>query len=140
MTPQAPRVADDEWWDFRLVAVRRRDRGAAPPLPPASDRRWAGAFAVDVVLHLTIGIVVALRWGLPFLITAIAVFTVVSFVHRVLLQRWWGTTIAGALFGVLRVDKRTGVKATLGGLLKAWLVTGYIAVITVVIPLLGLFP
>src|SRR5436305_2850987 len=129
MTTQTPRVADDEWWDFRLVAVRRRDRRAAPPLPPVSDRRWAGAFAVDVLLHLTIAIVVTLRWGLPFLITAIAVFTVVSFVHRVLLQGWWGTTTGGALFGVRRVDERTGVKATLGGLLKAWLVTGYGAVI-----------
>lgn len=42
-----------------------------------------------------------------------------------------------AFFGLRCVDRRTGVKATFGGLLKVWLVAGYLVVLSGVIPVLG---
>ncbi len=129
--------ADEDWTDTLPEPVRRRDLRAAPPFPVPPGWQWGWAFLVDFGLHLAIAIAVAVRLDLPFPVTAVAVFTTVSFVHRVLLQWWWGATLGRALFGLTCVDKRTGGKATLGGLVKAWLLAGYLVVLTVVIPLLG---
>lgn len=52
----------------------------------------------------------------------------VSFVHRVLLQWWWGATLGRALFAQRCVVTATGAKPSLGALLKTWLVLGFFAV------------
>jgi hypothetical protein len=84
-------------------------------------------------LHLAIAILVAVRVDLAFPVTV----TAVSFVHRVPPQWWWGATIGRAFFGLRCVDKRTGAKATFGGLPEVWLVAGYPVVLSVVIPVLA---
>ncbi len=135
--------ADRDWTDTLPEPVRRRDLrepGAAPPYPKVPFWQWGGACTVDILLHLAIALVVALRVDLPFAVTAITVYTVVSFGHRCLLQWWWGGTIGRVLFGLRCVVTATGAKATFGGLLKFWLLAGYILVLTVVIPVLAAIP
>ncbi|WIX90343.1 hypothetical protein [Amycolatopsis sp. DG1A-15b] len=117
-----------------LEVVRRRDLGVAA--------RWQGicALVADLALHLTVALLVASRLDLPFLFTAVAAYSVVSFVHRVPLQSWWGTTTGRALFGLRCVVEATGGKATLGMLLKEWLLTSCWFVIVAVLPVVDAIP
>ncbi len=117
-----------------LVVVRRRDLG--------ETARWQGicALVADLALHLTVALLVASRLGFPFLLTAVAAYSVVSFVHRVPLQWWWGATTGRALFGLRCVVEATGGQATLGMLLKEWLLTSYVLVVFAVVPLVDAIP
>ncbi|MFF1610648.1 RDD family protein [Amycolatopsis sp. NPDC058278] len=105
-----------------LEVVRRRDLGVAA--------RWQRIWAIvaDLALHLTVALLVASRLDFPFLFTAVAAYSVVSFVHRVPLQSWWGTTTGRALFGLRCVVEATGGKATLGMLLKEWLLSCWLLI------------
>lgn len=93
---------------------------------PRRLRRGIG-FVVDLALHLGVGEAVILLsehvqhlsrlagvWGLLAWILA-------SFVHRVLIQSVWGTTLGKALFGLRLVRWDDGDKPTWGQLAKAWL-------------------
>jgi RDD family protein len=117
-----------------LEVVRRRDLGEAA--------RWRRIWAlvVDLALHLTVALLVASRLDFPFLFTAVAAYSVVSFVHRVPLQWWWGATTGRALFGLRCVVEATGGKPALEMLLKEWLLTAYALVVFAVLPLVDAIP
>jgi hypothetical protein len=117
-----------------LEVVRCRDFGEAA--------RWQENWAVvaDLALHLTVALLVASRLDFPFLLTAVAAYSVVSFVHRVPLQWWWGATTGRALVGLRCVVEATGGKATLGMLLKDWLLTACWFVIVAVLPVVDAIP
>jgi hypothetical protein len=126
--------ADEDVSDLALEVVRRRDLRDA--------RQWQRSWAIvaDLALHLTVALVVASRLGFPFLITAVVVYAVVSFVHRVPLQWWWGATTGRALVGLRCVVETTGAKATFDKLLKEWLLTAYALVVFAVLPLVDAIP
>ena len=131
MTTKAHHETDHGWLDFMPWSVRRRDLrepGAKLPLPDPPGWQRGGAIVVDLAIHLTIAIVVTMKLNLPVLATLIGTYTVVSFVHRVLLQWWWGATIGRALFALRYVNTTTGAKPSFGVLLKSWLVLGWLAV------------
>ncbi len=92
---------DEGWSSISLEVVRRRDLGEAA--------RWQENWAVvaDLALYLTVAFLVASRLDFPFLLTAVAAYSVMSFVHRVPLQWWWGTTTGRALFGLRCVAEAT---------------------------------
>ncbi|MEU4250204.1 hypothetical protein AB0F15_22615 [Amycolatopsis sp. NPDC026612] len=117
-----------------LEVVRRRDFGEAA--------RWQEncALVADLALHLTVALLAASRLDFPFLFTAVAAYSVVSFVHRVPLQWWWGATTGRALVGLRCVVEATGGKATLGMLLKQWLLTSCGLVVFAVLPLVDAIP
>ncbi|MEV6904837.1 hypothetical protein [Amycolatopsis sp. NPDC051372] len=130
MTTKAQHETDHGWLDFMPWSVRRRDLrepGAKLPLPDPPAWQRGGAIVADLAIHLTIAIVVTMNLNLPVLPTLIGTYTVVSFVHRVLLQRWWGATTGRALFVLRYLITTTGAKPSFGVLLKAWLVLGYFA-------------
>jgi hypothetical protein len=46
----------------------------------------------------------------------VVAYLVVSFIHRVFLQRWWGATLGRALTGLRTIDPRTQRPPTVGRL------------------------
>jgi hypothetical protein len=108
-----------------------------PRYPSPRRLRRALGFAVDFVLHLGCGVGVFLVAGrVPALarlptVWAILAWLLVSFVHRVVIQRLTGTTLGKAIFGLCLVRGEDGLRPRFGQLLKAWLV-GIVAGVSLV--------
>ncbi|MCU1681520.1 MAG: putative rane protein [Amycolatopsis sp.] len=123
---------DGESAPFEVVR-RRAMRTGPPPYQGASALRQTPAVVLDVLVHLLAGVIVgtAAAGSLGFGPGLVVGYVVVSFVHRVLLRRWWGATIGGALFGLRWIDTGTGRKPTLGWLAAAWFIRSLATVLTV---------
>lgn len=108
---------------------------AGDPRYPSTRRlRRALAFVLDLVLHLgsAVGVFFASE-HVPSLahlptVWAIAAWIVVSFAHRVLIQRLCQTTLGKALFGLCLIRAWDGGRVTLGPLAKAWLLSIWVGI------------
>jgi hypothetical protein len=117
-----------------LEVVSRSALLAGPPYKEASTLRQAPAVVVDVLLHLLVAVIVAGSAGgesWSFFLALVAGYVVASFVHRVLLRRWWGVTIGGGLFGLRWIESGTGRRPTLARLAWVWLIGSLVTVLTV---------
>lgn len=143
--------------EFALTTVRRADvrrlaRSGPPPgwLPrwhaTEGDRRYPGtrrlrkgfAFAIDLVLHLGLGVavIVALagRLGAPVALgVGIATFLAASILDRIVLQRLCGATVGKLITGVCLIRTDTGGPPTTKSLVVAW----FVGVFVIVANLLG---
>ncbi|WP_326950491.1 RDD family protein [Amycolatopsis sp. NBC_01307] len=118
--------------ELEIVTFRALREG--PPYKEASGWRQAPAVVIDMLLHLLAGLIVAGLTGAEswsFFVTLVTAYVVASFVHRVLLRRWWGVTIGGGLFGLRWVESGTGRRPTLGWFAWAWLIGSLVTVLTV---------
>jgi len=107
---------------------------AGPPYKEASTLRQAPAVVLDMLLHLLVGLIVAASAGadpLVFFLALVAGYVVASFVHRVLLRRWWGVTVGGGLFGLRWIEAGTGRRPTLRRLAGVWLGGSLVTVLAV---------
>lgn len=117
-----------------LAVVSRRARLAGPPYEEASTWRQSPAVVVDVLLHLLVAVIVAASAGgapWSFFLALVAGYVVASFVHRVLVRRWWGVTIGGGLFGLRWIESGTGRRPTLRRFAGVWLWGSLISVLAV---------
>ncbi|MDS0138956.1 MULTISPECIES: RDD family protein [unclassified Amycolatopsis] len=123
--------APDIPWPVRRRLLR------TGPIRRASWSRRLPAVSADLALHLLVAAVAAAgvdpEGGVAFLVTAVVTYLAVSFVHRVLLQRWWGATIGRLLAGLRCADPRTGRPPTLRRLALGWLY-GLFATVVAVLP------
>ncbi|WP_344318704.1 RDD family protein [Actinocatenispora thailandica] len=102
--------------------------GAArdPRYPSPRELRKVLSFALDLVLHLAIGVGVAaalLRAGQPVVVGAaagLAGFVVASAVHRIVVQRLTSATLGKAVTGLRIIRDDTGGPATTGLLIMQW--------------------
>ncbi|MDT7800136.1 MAG: hypothetical protein QOI78_3569 [Actinomycetota bacterium] len=118
--------------DVEIVTFRALREG--PPYKEASGWRQAPGVAFDVLLHLMIGLIVAGSAGLEswaFFAVLVAAYVVTSFVHRVLLRRWWGVTLGGGMAQVRWVEAETGRTPTLRRLAVVWLWASLFSVLAV---------
>jgi hypothetical protein len=119
---------------LEVVTFRALQEG--PPYKEASAWRQAPGVAFDVLLHLMIGLTVAGSAGLEswaFFAVLVAAYVVTSFVHRVLLRRWWGVTLGGGMAQVCWVEAETGRRPTLRRLAGVWLWGSLISLLTVLL-------
>jgi hypothetical protein len=100
---------------------------AGDPRYPSSRRfRQAAGFAIDFALHLGSGVGVFFLAGrVPALshlptVWAVLAWLLVSFLHRVVIQRLTGTTLGKAIFGLCLVRPEDGERPRFGELVKAW--------------------
>ncbi|MEA5363257.1 hypothetical protein VA596_27250 [Amycolatopsis sp., V23-08] len=116
---------------LEIVTFRALREG--PPYREASGWRQAPAVVIDMLLHLMIGLIVAGLSGAEswsFFVTLVTTYVVASFVHRVLLRRWWGVTLGGGIAQVRWVEIETGLTPTLGQLAVLWLFASLFSVLT----------
>ncbi|MFJ1758944.1 hypothetical protein ACIOD2_01425 [Amycolatopsis sp. NPDC088138] len=117
--------------ELEIVTFRALREG--PPYKEASGWRLAPAVVVDVLLHLMVGLIVATLMGAEswlFFTTLVTTYVTASFVHRVLLRRWWGVTIGGGMAQVRWVDTETGRTPTLVQLAVLWLFASLFSLLT----------
>ncbi|MFD1049669.1 RDD family protein, partial [Kibdelosporangium lantanae] len=124
----------------RATDIKRLERIDPIPNPPkfhghANDPRYPSptgwrtvfAFTIDLVIHLalTAGVVLVLHkrdlsTG-ALVALGVGAFCVVSFVHRVFVQRALQATVGKLLTGLRVIDENTGGRENLGSLAWAWL-------------------
>ncbi|WP_328647729.1 RDD family protein [Amycolatopsis sp. NBC_00348] len=118
--------------ELEIVTFRALREG--PPYKEASGWRQAPAVVIDMLLHLLAGLIVAGLTGAEswsFFVTLVTAYVVASFVHRVLLRRWWGVTIGGGIARVRWVETETGRTPTLLQLAVLWLFASLFSLLTV---------
>lgn len=107
--------------------VPRHLLGDPARLRRASPLQRVPAILVDVALHTVAALVITAEVADPdatvgYLLTLVASYLVVSFVHRVPLQWRWGATLGRALAGLCCADPRTGGPPTAERLVVGWLI------------------